>query len=181
MPGLVRMTTREYVGTGITVHWDSDRCFHSERCTMGLPEVFDRSRRPWVDVDGAGAARIAAVIDTCPSGALSYTRTDGAANGPRGRVDDEDRERSITVDPTWSATTLDPGSVTIVTITPLPDGPLAVQGPVGITQLDGSVEVAQHWQLCRCGHSAAKPLCDGSHDRVGFTAAGAPLPSRSRS
>jgi uncharacterized Fe-S cluster protein YjdI len=96
------MTTRDYAGAGITVHWDSDRCFHSERCTRGLPEVFDDTVRPWVDPGGADADRIAAVIDTCPSGALSYTRTDGVANGPRGRAPGEDPTRSTAVDPTWT-------------------------------------------------------------------------------
>jgi uncharacterized Fe-S cluster protein YjdI len=97
------MTTKDYVGDGIVVHWDSDRCYHSERCTSGLPAVFDESARPWVRLDGSHADAVARVIDTCPSGALSYTRTDGAPSGRRGRRFDEDPTSSTAADPEWSA------------------------------------------------------------------------------
>lgn len=29
--------------------------------------------------------------------------------------------------------------------------------------------------LCRCGLSSSKPLCDGTHERTGFTAPGVPV------
>ncbi|MFN8019776.1 MAG: (4Fe-4S)-binding protein [Acidimicrobiales bacterium] len=67
------MATRDYHGDGITIHWDSARCQHSGRCVAGSPDVFDPKATPWVDPTGATAAAIAATIDTCPSGALSYT------------------------------------------------------------------------------------------------------------
>ena len=96
------MASRDYLGDGITVHWDSERCLHSGRCTNGLPAVFDTSKRPWIGPKGATADDTAAVIDTCPSGALSYTRTDGAPNGRRGRAVGEDPAASIAVDPDWN-------------------------------------------------------------------------------
>lgn len=92
------MTRREYEGSGITVHWDSERCIHSGLCVLGLPDVFDVSARPWVDVQGAPPDDIARVIDTCPSGALSYTRTDGVPNGRRGRESNDDPADSIRSD-----------------------------------------------------------------------------------
>jgi CDGSH-type Zn-finger protein len=48
--------------------------------------------------------------------------------------------------------------------------------PVALTQSDGTVEIVQRTVLCRCGHSAAKPSCDGSHARCGFVAPGTPAP-----
>jgi uncharacterized Fe-S cluster protein YjdI/CDGSH-type Zn-finger protein len=164
------MATRQYVGDGIIVHWDSDRCFHSERCSTGLPAVFDRAARPWVHLNGTAADRVAAVIDTCPSGALTYTRTDGAPNGRRGRALDEDPAPSMAVDPEWAP----PAGAAVVVITPLRNGPLSVVGPVGVTRPDGTIEVKERCELCRCGHSDSKPFCDGSHARVGFTDPGAP-------
>lgn len=38
-------------------------------------------------------------------------------------------------------------------------------GP-NLVMVDGKVRVA----LCRCGHSAHKPLCDGSHRTANFRA-----------
>lgn len=57
-----------------------------------------------------------------------------------------------------------------VTITPTTDGPYEVVGEVRIAGPDGTVlrEGAKIY-LCRCGHSANKPFCDGSHKREGWT------------
>ena len=54
-------------------------------------------------------------------------------------------------------------------IDPQLDGPLQVRGNLEITSGTGRV-VARVTQarLCRCGGSANKPFCDGSHVRIGF-------------
>jgi len=52
-----------------------------------------------------------------------------------------------------------------------PDGPLIVEGGVVVKDATGRVLVeAERVALCRCSHSAKKPLCDGSHGRVGWKA-----------
>jgi CDGSH-type Zn-finger protein len=62
------------------------------------------------------------------------------------------------------------------TITPYRDGPLIVRGDFRLLDQDGAeidpgrATVA----LCRCGKSAIKPFCDGSHKRSGFSAPSAP-------
>lgn len=51
-------------------------------------------------------------------------------------------------------------------------GPLRVKGPFTLVDDDGTAYEIERKTvfLCRCGASANKPFCDGSHERVGFEA-----------
>jgi len=50
------------------------------------------------------------------------------------------------------------------------NGPYVIEGEVEIEDWDGSSRVTARRPvaLCRCGASARKPFCDGSHGRCGF-------------
>ena len=67
---------RSYTGESIEISFDMARCIHARNCFLKLPQVFDPERRPWVDPDAAPAEEIAAMIRTCPSGALTFRRLD---------------------------------------------------------------------------------------------------------
>ncbi len=59
------------------------------------------------------------------------------------------------------------------TIKIIPNGPYRVTGPVTMTDPQGNVipiESGRAVSLCRCGGSANKPYCDGTHARIGFDA-----------
>ena len=53
----------------------------------------------------------------------------------------------------------------------LRDGPYEVTGPLDLLARDGRTiqAPAPTVHLCRCGRSANKPFCDGSHARTGWT------------
>lgn len=54
-------------------------------------------------------------------------------------------------------------------VEPQTDGPLRVRGPMEICSGTGrTVTRSQQAMLCRCGGSANKPFCDGTHQRIGF-------------
>jgi CDGSH-type Zn-finger protein len=55
-------------------------------------------------------------------------------------------------------------------VTLCPDGPLLVRGDVVLLDAAGT-PVDPHRStiaLCRCGNSAIKPFCDGTHKLTGF-------------
>lgn len=138
MPG----PRKEYAGDGIVVAWDPTLCVHVGECLRGAPTAFDTRRRPWIALEGAAPDDIARVVQRCPSGALTYRRTDGGAE-----------EQPA-----------DPPSVRAVR-----NGPYFVRGEIEIAAEDGAVlHRATRAALCRCGGSRNKPFCDNSHVMLGF-------------
>lgn len=64
-------------------------------------------------------------------------------------------------------------------------GPLKLKGNITLIHEDGTLELANHLTLCRCGHSRNKPFCDDQHIEAEFKDSGrfaqgseAPMPMR---
>jgi CDGSH-type Zn-finger protein len=56
-----------------------------------------------------------------------------------------------------------------ITITVRDNGPYLVRGGVTVTDAAGNTYESQDVvALCRCGHSANKPFCDGTHKAQDF-------------
>lgn len=157
-----RAITRHYSNGEVTVVWQPALCIHSKKCVQGLPAVFDFERRPWIDANAASSEAIVQQIEKCPSGALSYFRNA-----------DKDAEL-LEATPAAPATTPDARRATAAETAPTdlarvevsPGGPLLLHGPVLVRTADGHEQLHPRTALCRCGHSANKPYCDGSHKKL---------------
>ncbi|MDT7728261.1 MAG: hypothetical protein QOI21_4837 [Actinomycetota bacterium] len=62
------------------------------------------------------------------------------------------------------------GSHSPVTVTPYEDGPLLVRGQFELRTPEGElIDPGRNTvALCRCGSSAVKPFCDGTHKVAKF-------------
>jgi CDGSH-type Zn-finger protein len=86
-----------------------------------------------------------AMVEHCPSGALTYALKEGEADI------EADLPQQIAV-------------TTEITSEGAIQGPLWVTGGIPILRSDGHpFEARNRVTLCNCGHSQIKPLCDGSH------------------
>ena len=138
------MGEKSYTKGNLNVIWKPGLCIHSTKCVQGLPAVFDNTRRPWIKLDEGEKEAIIAQVGKCPSGALSY------------QVENErimnDQEATITIQ-----------------VTAIPNGPLQVNTACEIKLPNGEVVLRPEKSFfCRCGSSANKPFCDGSHKKAGF-------------
>ena len=129
----------ELGGTGLTVRDDRSICEHAGFCGNQVTNVWEMVGQT---DDTIVRSQVIAMVERCPSGALTYSAE------PEGEVE--------------------PDFATQVAV--VADGPLWVTGGVPIERSDGqAVERRNRVTLCRCGQSANKPYCDGSHKESGFS------------
>jgi CDGSH-type Zn-finger protein/uncharacterized Fe-S cluster protein YjdI len=208
---------QEYRGKNVLIRFEGKKCIHSRNCVLGRPDVFvPNAPGAWIQPDGASAEAIAAIAQSCPSGAITYERLDGGEqetppkvntarireNGPIalsaaielggaemlratlcrcGASKNKPYCDGSHVPAGFTATGEAPTQVSepleardgALKVTPLPDAPLMVEGNLEVVSGTGrTITRTQKCFLCRCGASANKPFCDGSHKKVGFTSEG---------
>jgi CDGSH-type Zn-finger protein/uncharacterized Fe-S cluster protein YjdI len=136
-----------FEGDALRVTWSRRRCIHAAACVFHQPDVFQPGRRPWIELSGGDAAEITRVVTLCPTGALHTVGADG-------EPDEALPEQNLVV------------------LTR--NGPTYVRGDVEVLDEQGAPRLADtRLAACRCGRSANKPFCDGSHREAGFADAGA--------
>lgn len=134
----------------VTITFDSQRCIHSRHCVLDRPDVFVPN------VQGAWIH---------PERASPDEALELAHNCPSGAIG--------CYHPDGSAMEQPP---VVNTVRVRENGPLAVHAELLLRgQPDG-----YRATLCRCGQSANKPYCDGSHTAAGFTATGEPATQESQ-
>lgn len=205
----------EVRGKRALIKFEAKKCIHSRQCVLGRPDVFvPNVAGEWIHPDAATPEEIAALAQSCPSGAIAYERLDGGEqekapivnlarvreNGPMALHGELQIEGQA---PTFRATlcrcgasknkpfcdgshtaagftaTGEPATAEStplavrngpLAIKPLLNGPLLVTGNVEVVTGTGrTIHRTQKMALCRCGGSANKPYCDGTHSRIGFS------------
>lgn len=135
-------------GRDVLLRFDTQRCIHARHCVLGEPAVFlANTPGDWLYPDQATPERIAIVAHSCPSGAVTYERLDG---GPAEA----------------------PPRVNVARLRE--NGPIAFHAELALSATAPNGGSSFRATLCRCGQSANKPYCDGSHNAAGFKATGEP-------
>jgi uncharacterized Fe-S cluster protein YjdI/CDGSH-type Zn-finger protein len=156
---------RKYRNKDITVYWKPNACVHASFCYRELIEVFDPSRRPWIDLNESTTEKIIEVVNMCPTEALTWKWNDEAKNEEVGndqlnhvkfRRPDLMNDQDLSAD--------EPLSVKVMV-----DGPIVLKGTFTI-DYDGITKEVNNSMvsICRCGESDYMPFCDGKHRKVGY-------------
>lgn len=157
---------RKYSNDQITVFWKPSACIHASYCYRELLEVFDPSRRPWVDMNGSTTDKIIEVVNLCPTEALAWKWNDEQKNESveKDQLNHINFRRPDLMHLKDKVNEEQPVSIKILT-----DGPIVLKGDFTIIYEGKKKEVKDGIvSLCRCGASDHQPYCDGQHRKIGF-------------
>jgi CDGSH-type Zn-finger protein len=131
-------------GEGVSAQRVGELCIHAAFC-IGRTRPIASMLADTGDSDIR--SNIMGRIDHCPSGSYSYALRRG------GDTIEVDLPQAISV------LAEEDGLASVLWVT----------GGVPVHRADGRLlETRNRMTLCRCGHSAGKPLCDGPHREIGF-------------
>jgi CDGSH-type Zn-finger protein len=126
----------------IVIRMDMYLCTSAGFCANRMTSIAEMATRT---DDTQVRALAIAMVEHCPSGALTYALREGEADI------EADLPQQIAV-------------TTEITSEGAIQGPLWVTGGIPILRSDGQpFEIRNRVTLCNCGHTQIKPLCDGSH------------------
>lgn len=141
---------RKYKNKDITVSWRPSECIHATYCYRELLKVFNPSKRPWINMEGAPTKDIIRIVDMCPTNALTYKWNKDIEKEEKVKEDHKDTEQKTEVKV-------------------LKNGPLIIKGNFKIIGTDGKeMKQMKAASICRCGHSENQPYCDGKHKKIKF-------------
>lgn len=136
-----------FPGEKMDVVWDGRLCIHIGECGQAKGDLFVGGRKPWCQPDLVEPDDAKAVVERCPSGALSYEVKDGSG------IEEADSENSLII---------------------IYNGPYYLRGDLDIEgATDDTPGLKYRAALCRCGLSKNKPFCDNSHEAGKFQDYGA--------
>ncbi|MFI0451978.1 ferritin-like domain-containing protein [Actinomadura sp. 6N118] len=131
-------------GVGISAQRVGELCIHAAFCIGRTRPIADMLADTG---DSDVRSNVMGRIDHCPSGSYSYALERGGES-------------------------IEPDLPQAISILEEEDGlasALWVTGGVPVERADGRpLETRNRMTLCRCGHSAGKPLCDGTHREIDF-------------
>ncbi len=132
-------------GAHLSIYFDPDLCMESGFCANHVTSVAEMSAQT---DDTIVRTQAIAMIEHCPSGALTY------------RLEGDEVNNEVDLPQQVAVTT------EITAHGPIP-GPLWVTGNIPILRADRQpFECRNRVTLCNCGRSHCKPLCDGAHRKA---------------
>ncbi len=144
------MTIEIVKGKDATIHFDAQRCIHSRSCVLSHPDVFvPNVKGEWIHPDAQPAQELIRIGQNCPSGAIQVI-----LNAP------EEQDGNLSSSNAFPL---------VNTLRLRENGPLAIEAEL---RIKGEPQPTPRATLCRCGLSANKPYCDGSHVAGEFVASG---------